>query len=76
MFAFGIYSRGCPLFRNGDVDGSAAEVGKFVAASVVVKLRLGLVDADAAAVAAETGKWNNFAEVVVVAAAGGNFAAY
>lgn len=73
----GICLQVCPWFRNGDVDGSAEEVGKFVAASVVVKLQLGLVVAVAvvADVTFGTGKWSNFVVVVVaVAADAGNFA--
>lgn len=73
---FGICLQVCPWFRNADVDGSAEEVGKFVAASVVVKLQLGLVVAVAvvADVTFGTGKWSNFVVVVAVAADAGNFA--
>lgn len=78
---FGIYSRECPSFRSGDVDGSAEEVGRFVVGSVVATRQLGLVEAAGADGTFVTGKSSSFAAVevvadvgVVVVVAAGNFA--
>lgn len=74
-FAFAIYSREFPSFRNGDADGSAAEVGIFAVVFVVAKRREGLVVGVArqqvVAVDApfDSDKWNNFELVAGVAAA-------